>query len=804
MQATLRRSLVLLSLIMLPLLGVELAMQFNLRRERMAELHDQAMRLLDGVETEQQHLIDDVHHILGTLATAAAPQLAGPGCQATLDRMQALLPPYLVVEVMGMDGHVRCATDRRAIGAYIGKRENVQRALATGDFVLGNYATARRLGYAVLTFGQPFEGPDGSTAGVVTALLDIGWLHEFLARKPLPPDATILIADRSGRVFARTPALPDVVGQYLPERLRYMLTGSRRATVEATGLDGVKRIMAYSSTEVGAEGILVMAGIDKAAAMGSIDRSLWRTMAMFVGVLALCYAGVAWGASRLVRVQEQLVLALKAAKAGTFGIRLRSRRAEWSEETFRIFGLDPQRDAPGFQTWAASLHPADRDRVLREREAALADRTPTISQEYRILRRDGTVGWVETVANATYAGDGTPLRLSGLHIDITHRKETEGALRAAKEEAERANLSKSKFLAAASHDLRQPMQSMFLFASALHPHVTSERGRNALTMLERGLDTMKGLLESLLDVSRFDAGGIRPAIEDVPLRPVLDHIAASYLPVAAAKGLQLRVREGRDMVVRSDRNLLGRMIRNLVENAIRYTEAGIVELDCREADGRVHIDVLDTGIGIPAGQLDRIFEEFHQLANPERDRGQGLGLGLSIVQRLSTLLDHPVLVRSEPGRGSVFSIAVPLGNAGEPGTQPAAQPVLEDGAGRLALLVDDDSIVLLALQTMFRSWRYETLIAASAEEAIEKLRADGREPDVIVADYRLRGGERGTDTVRRITAFLGSAVPAIILTGETSPEWQKEAADLGFGVAFKPVTPRQLQEALQRCMGAVA
>jgi PAS domain S-box-containing protein len=529
-----------------------------------------------------------------------------------------------------------------------------------------------------------------------------------------------------------------------------------------------------------------------------------RHRLLFIGVLALCYVGMAWGIRHLVRLRERLVLALKSGGAGSFDLDLRTGTAVWSEETFRIFGLAPLQDRSGYETWKAVLHPEDRERVIRERQAAIEARDAEHHMEYRVVHPDGTVRWVETVGRTISNPDGTPVRVSGLHIDITRRKEAEAALQAAKNEAERANLAKTKFLAAASHDLRQPMQSMFMFAAALHPHVTSERGRNALTMLERGLDTMKGLLDTLLDVSRLDAGVIRPAIEDFPIRPVLDHIGASYQPVAAAKGLELRVGATCDTVVRSDPNLLGRMVRNLVENAIRYTEFGYVRLTCHVVNGHARIAVHDTGIGIPPAHLERVFDEFHQLGNPERDRSQGLGLGLSIVQRLSRLLGHPVTVESEPGQGSVFSIDVTLGKAPALLDNQPGAIVPRDGEGRLAVLVDDDAIVLLGLRAIFQDWKFQTLIAASAEQAVERLKSDGRIPDIIIADYRLRGGERGTDAVQRIRDLLGVAVPAIILTGETGMEWQREAGDLGYGIAFKPVTPRQLHDVLRRHLGDAA
>jgi hypothetical protein len=184
--------------------------------------------------------------------------------------------------VMGLDGHVRCATDPRAIGSFIGDRVNVTQALSAGAFAVGGYSIARGIGHAILTFGQPLTDADGTHVGVVTALLDIAWLDEFLKRKPLPGGTVILVADRNGTVLARTPPLTNVVGAPLPDRLHVMLKGNRRTTAEIEALDGILRVMAYSSLETGAPDMMIMVGIDKSAALAPTDAALWRIMGLFI------------------------------------------------------------------------------------------------------------------------------------------------------------------------------------------------------------------------------------------------------------------------------------------------------------------------------------------------------------------------------------------------------------------------------------------------------------------------------------------------------------------------------------------
>ncbi len=425
--------------------------------------------------------------------------------------------------------------------------------------------------------------------------------------------------------------------------------------------------------------------------------------------------------------------------------------------------------------------------------------------------------WLETRYLPLRDDSGAIDAVAVISRDVTERHWDEQRLRNALDAAEQANAAKSRFLAAASHDLRQPLQSMFLFAAALASHVDSDAGRERLMLLERSLDTLKGLLDGLLDLSRVDANGAAAQVESFALGPLIDGVVAAYGPIAASKGIAVSTTGFADRPVRSDPALLGRMLRNLVENAVRFTERGRVTLACVPDGDRLRIEVQDTGIGIPPDQFDAIFEEFHQVANPERDRSQGLGLGLAIVKRLSVLLDHPVEVRSALGRGSVFAISVPRAEAArgapcsaEPMTRPAGTDVSprnggprntgpkDIGKGRLAVLVDDDPIVLLGLRAMMQDWGYTTLIAGSIDQAVDAVDRSGQVPDIIIADYRLRDGRVGTEAVQQIRKAVGRAIAGIILTGEAGPDCRQDAARNGLGIAFKPVTPRQLLGVLER------
>ncbi|MBP2311318.1 PAS domain-containing hybrid sensor histidine kinase/response regulator [Azospirillum soli] len=391
---------------------------------------------------------------------------------------------------------------------------------------------------------------------------------------------------------------------------------------------------------------------------------------------------------------------------------------------------------------------------------------------------------------------------AGTVRDITERKQADADLRTAKEEAERANIAKTKFLAAASHDLRQPVQSLVFFTSALSAQLPEGTARTVVRDMELAVDALKMLLDSLLDVSKLDAGvvTVRPMIFSID--SILATTRVNFTALAAAKGIELRVLPSSAMV-RTDPALFGRMVQNLVDNAVRYTDRGRILVGCRRRGDALRLEVWDTGMGIPAGQTEEIFEEFTQIGNPERDREKGLGLGLAIVKRLSRLLGHPVGVRSVPGRGSVFWVEAPF--------QPSARPrppvrrtelPVGDSGGRMIVLIDDEPVVLSALRAVLQGWGYEVLAAESAEEAVRLLASRERPPNMILADYRLREGRTGTEAIRELCDLYHHAIPSIIITGDTAPERIREAEASGISVLHKPVTPPVLLSALTQTIGS--
>ncbi|MGC2855565.1 ATP-binding protein [Novispirillum sp. DQ9] len=380
-----------------------------------------------------------------------------------------------------------------------------------------------------------------------------------------------------------------------------------------------------------------------------------------------------------------------------------------------------------------------------------------------------------------------------LRSEIEARKRIESELRQAKEHAEQADLGKSRFMAAASHDLRQPVQALVFLIEAVARRVHGlEAVAPLLDHMRSSLDGLQRLLDGLLDLSRLDAGAIVAQPRVVALDDLLARLVKEYEPMAQDRGLTLR-RVPTSLHGVTDPVLLERVLRNLIENALRYTRAGGVVVGCRRAGGRVRVRVVDSGIGIPEGQSEAIFEEFFQIGNPERDRRKGLGLGLSIVQRLAAILGHRVTVDSRPARGSCFTIELE-GAAAAAAREDAPPPPLER-LPRVVLVLEDEPTVLLSLDVMLRDWGCEILLAGDEDEAAAHLEA-GRIPDVILADYRLREGRNGIDAVARLRALCGRAVPAALLTGENAAVIDPIAEAAGLAVIPKPVAAAVLRRAL--------
>jgi signal transduction histidine kinase/integral membrane sensor domain MASE1/CheY-like chemotaxis protein len=364
---------------------------------------------------------------------------------------------------------------------------------------------------------------------------------------------------------------------------------------------------------------------------------------------------------------------------------------------------------------------------------------------------------------------------------------------------ELANTAKSRFLAMASHDLRQPLHALGLFVAQLRTPLKPRERAKTVERVDAAVTEMTEMFNSLLDISKLDAGVLTPKIVEFSIARLLQKIEATFDQAAREKGLRLRVMPS-DAWVRSDTLLLERILLNLVSNAMRYTLRGGIIVGCRRRAEMLRIEVWDSGPGIPEGHRQNIFGEFFQLPTAERDRYGGLGLGLAIVDRLRQLLNHEIELTSTVGRGSRFTILVPMAAEGVTSVKTVRSPHPAAFAveGKVILIIDDAPIVLEGTSGLLGKWGYSVVTAASDEAAMSQLTERQQRPDLIISDYHLANGKTGIEAIERIDAAFGASIPTILISGDTAPERLRDAKDKGYILLHKPVDPMRLRAVLHQ------
>jgi len=367
-----------------------------------------------------------------------------------------------------------------------------------------------------------------------------------------------------------------------------------------------------------------------------------------------------------------------------------------------------------------------------------------------------------------------------------------------KNEAEKANMAKSKFLAAASHDLRQPLHALTLFTSVLVETIQYPKVRRVVDQIKSSVDALQSLFNALLDISQLDAGVMKTEKTAFYLDALFKKLSNDFDSQAIEKGLHINW-PGCSYTVYSDQTLLERIVRNYLSNAIRYTDKGEITVSCTANDKSVVISVTDTGRGIPDEEQQAIFSEFHQLSNPERDRGKGLGLGLAIVQRTASLLGHPIKVESQFEKGSTFSITVEKADIDRQANFISSVNDLTNTPieGAFILVIDDESSVREGMKNLLTMWGCEVITAADKTEALTRISQQKRMPDGIIADYRLRENQTGIDVIHAIHAKCKNNIPALIVTGDIAVERLREVNSSGFQMLHKPVAPIKLRTFLR-------
>ena len=369
----------------------------------------------------------------------------------------------------------------------------------------------------------------------------------------------------------------------------------------------------------------------------------------------------------------------------------------------------------------------------------------------------------------------------------------------ARHQAESATVAKSKFLAASSHDLRQPLQAISLFFNVIKQQLPMGDAQITANKMESSIESMSQLLDSLLDVSRLDANSIEPHPQHLPSSLLLDKLANDYRALCSDKGLQFQ-HSLAQATLYADPVLFHRVVSNILSNALNYTHRGSVELRGNIVEQCYQIEIRDSGIGIAPDQQQAIFTEFHQLNNPERDQKKGLGLGLSIVRRLCVLQHWHIKLLSTPGKGSCFTLTLPLGDQSQvviPKPTKVNQQLLNQ---KQVLLVEDDQQVREALIELLTSWGARVMDGESASQILAGLATDAQPADLIISDFRLRENTNGIDAIATLRNHFKEDIPALLITGDTDPQRIEQAKNSGLMVLHKPVRAAQLRLVIQRLL----
>jgi signal transduction histidine kinase/CheY-like chemotaxis protein len=369
--------------------------------------------------------------------------------------------------------------------------------------------------------------------------------------------------------------------------------------------------------------------------------------------------------------------------------------------------------------------------------------------------------------------------------------QSEQQLRDALKAEQDADRAKSIFLAAASHDLRQPLQTLNLLQVALKPRMQDSESQRLLSGIERAVDVMNGMLISLLDINQLESGALRPLVTDFPVNDMFDSLTADFFKPVTEKGLQWRLVRS-DAWVRTDRRMLEEMVRNLLSNAVRYTDRGKILMGCRKIGGTVRIEVWDSGVGITGEHIPKIFDEYYQA--PGVAQLGGFGLGLAIVQRMAKILGHRVGVTSTPGRGSGFSIEVPQSRSHL--TSPSlhrADVGQDQPLSGTVLVIEDESTVRAAFTSLLESYGLNVTAVATVDEALPLIASKGSAPDLVLSDYNLPGKMNGVESIKALRAALDCNIPAIVVTGDTRKDVVESIAGYDVDIMVKPVHPDELR-----------
>lgn len=445
------------------------------------------------------------------------------------------------------------------------------------------------------------------------------------------------------------------------------------------------------------------------------------------------------------------------------------------------------------------VHPQDRQATEDAFGQWIASSTQPLIFENRQVGRSGAVHLMQWSVVPRYSITGDACGFDSIARDITEREAIEVALKAARHQAERESQAKSRFLASASHDLRQPAHALGMFVARLSELPNDAQTKYLVDCMDASVRAMQDMLDGFFDISRldFEQGHTNKVV--FPINDVLNRLRLGFSGAALDKGLRMHIRPSKAWI-ETDQDLLSRALVNLLSNAIRYTQEGSILVACRPTgDGKqLRIEVRDSGIGIAPQYHEEIFQEFFQIANPQRDRSKGLGLGLNIVSRISGFLNLPLALRSTPGCGTRFTLTVPVG---EPQADEQCKDINKssekvDFYGLRALLIEDDSLCSAGLATLLTSWGFSVVVAEGAQMACDLYRHD-EAPDVIISDFRLAGGINGIEGLEMLNAIAGRRIAACMISGDIDASVRQQSQAAGLTLLQKPVRPAKLRNLLR-------
>lgn len=641
--------------------------------------------------------------------------------------------------------------------------------------------------------------PEGREPLTLAAVIPSAVFNKVL-KEHMPAEWKVALADRNGIILARSHLPETYIGTPLAPLVLAAWQEGRGNVFDAVTKEGIESYGRISPAGTNGWALAIGAPKDSVDGIFRFSRhALWlggAVAALLTLVLTNTFLRVVERGREAARkraemdAEQRLHFALECSGAGMWDWDVTNGRVLWSKECYSLYGV-PADTSPSFEAWVKSIHPDDRACAVEYIEQILDQGAEDFRLEYRICHPTRGLRWLLGVGRISLLPNMKPERISGISIDITERKAMEATVQQALSEAERANMAKSRFLAAASHDIRQPIQSLMLFAHALSAKLQGEATAPIVEKVSAALNSLKLLLDSILDISKLDAGLITPDRSNFSLREFLERLAAEYQPRMAAKGLSFRVVSAAGFV-ESDPALLGRIVGNMLENALKYTSRGGVLLGCRRCGANLAITVCDTGVGIAPEYQEHIFQEFVQVGSHGRDRAQGMGLGLATVKRMAALLGHRVGLRSEVGRGSTFLVEVPHVAACEASAFPATVGIAPKRAR--ILVVDDETAILEGMKVLLEANGHVVAVAGSVDDAVDNI-IGGFRPDVVVTDYRLPYGRNGAEVIDRVRHASGHIIPCVVLTGDT----EIVAASLpATTLMHKPVDPRDLEQIIGR------